>query len=66
MTNDIMHYILSDKDNVSINGRISEMVGQLPIRMSKVRFYDHIKDAFTLYHGAQKQTIDDFYYSLST
>lgn len=47
MTNDIMHYILSDKDNVSINGRISEMVGQLPIRMSKVRFYDHIKDAFT-------------------
>lgn len=66
MTNDIMHYILSDKDNVSINGRISEMVGQLPIRMSKARFYDHIKDAFTLYHGAQKQTIDDFYYSLST
>lgn len=45
MTNDIMHYILSDKDNVSINGRISEMVGQLPIRMSKARFYDHIKDA---------------------
>ena len=38
MTNDIMHYILSDKDNVSINGRISEMVGQLPIRMSKARF----------------------------
>ena len=34
--------------------------------MSKARFYDHIKDAFTLYHGAQKQTIDDFYYSLST
>lgn len=66
MTNDIMHYIFSDKDNVSINSRISDIVGQLPVRMSKGKFYDHISDAFTLYHGAQKQTIDDFYYSLST
>lgn len=66
MTNDIMHYIFSDKDNVSINSRISDIIGQLPVRMSKGKFYDHISDAFTLYHGAQKQTIDDFYYSLST
>lgn len=66
MTNDIMHYIFSDKDNVSINARISDIVGQLPVRMSKGKFYDHISEAFTLYHGAQKKTIDDFYYSLST
>ena len=66
MTNDIMHYIFSDKDNVSINARISDIVGQLPVRMSKGKFYDHISEAFTLYHGAQKNTIDDFYYSLST
>ena len=66
MTNDIMHYIFSDKDNVSINARISDIVGQLPVRMSKGKFYEHISDAFTLYHGAQKKTIDDFYYSLST
>ncbi len=66
MTNDIMHYILSDKDNVVINGKISEIVGQLPMRISKAKFFDYIKDAFTLYHGAQKQTIDDFYYALST
>lgn len=66
MTNDIMHYIFQDKDNVSINARISDIVGQLPVRMSKGKFYEHINDAFTLYHGAQKKTIDDFYYSLST
>ena len=68
MTNDIMHYILSDKDNVSINGRISEMVGQLPIRMSKARFYDHIKDAFTLYHADKDsmffKDMNDFYVTL--
>lgn len=66
MTNDIMHYILSDKDNVVINGKISEMVGQLPVRMLKDRFYEHIRDAFTLYHGARKDSIDDFFYTLST
>lgn len=66
LTNDVMHYILSDKDNVAINGKISEIVGQLPVRMSKGAFFEHIKDAFTLYHGAQKGTIDDFYYTLST
>lgn len=66
MTNDIMHYFFSDRDNVSINGRITDIISQLPVRISKARFYDYISDAFTLYHGAQKKTIDDFYYSLST
>ena len=66
MTNDIMHYILSDKDNVVINSKISEIVGQLPIRMLKDVFYEHIRDAFTLYHGSSKQSVDDFYYALST
>lgn len=66
MTNDIMHYILSDKDNVVINSKISEIVGQLPVRMMKQKFFEYISDAFTLYHGAGKNSIDDFYYALST
>lgn len=66
LTNDVMHYILKDKDNVVINTKISEIIGQLPMRMSKGKFYDHIEDAFSLHHGAMKKTIDDFYYSLST
>lgn len=66
LTNDIMHYILADKDNVVINSKISEVVGQLPMRLSKNKFYEYIKDAFSLYHGAQKGTIDDFAYALRT
>ena len=34
--------------------------------MLKDRFFEHIRDAFTLYHGAGKDSIDDFYYTLST
>lgn len=66
LTNDLIHYILSDKDNVVIHSKISEIVEQLPMRLSKGKFYDYLTDAFTLYHGAQKGTIDDFVYSLKT
>jgi hypothetical protein len=66
LTNDIMHYILQDNDNVVVNSKISEVVGQLPMRLSKNKFYEYIKDAFSLYHGAQKGTIDDFVYALKT
>ena len=65
-TNDIMHYILADKENIVVNSKISEIVGQLPIRMSKNKFFEYINEAFSLYHGAQKQTIDDFLYTLKT
>ncbi|MDO5402146.1 MAG: hypothetical protein Q4F11_01795 [Eubacteriales bacterium] len=66
LTNDIMHYILADKDNVVINSKISEIVGQLPMRLSREKFFEYLREAFTLYHGAQKSTIDDFAYTLRT
>ncbi|MBQ4284346.1 MAG: hypothetical protein IJB96_10525, partial [Lachnospira sp.] len=66
LTNDLIHYILSDKDNVVIHSKIAEVVEQLPMRLSRNKFYDYLRDAFSLYHGAQKGTIDDFVYSLKT
>lgn len=66
LTNDLMHYILADKDNVVINSKISEIVGQLPMRLSRNKFFEYLREAFSLYHGAQRQTIDDFVYALKT
>ncbi|MGN0480786.1 MAG: hypothetical protein ACI4EV_04380, partial [Lachnospiraceae bacterium] len=65
-TNDLMHYILSDKDNVVINGKIAEVVTQLPMRLTKNSFIEHVHDAFTLYKGAYVTTVKDFVYNLST
>ncbi len=36
LTNDLMHYILSDKDSVAVNNRISEVVEQLPMRCPRI------------------------------
>ncbi len=66
LTNDLMHYILSDKDNVVINGKIAEVVTQLPMRLTKNSFLEHVKDAFSLYKGAYVSTVRDFVYNLST
>lgn len=66
LTNDLIHYIISDNDNVVIHSKIAEIIGQLPMRLSKNKFYEYLREAFSLYHGAQKGTIQDFAYSLRT
>lgn len=66
LTNDLMHYILSDKDSVAVNNRISEVVEQLPMRLSKNKFYEYLRDSFSLYKDAQIGTVDDFAYTLGT
>jgi len=62
----LMHYILKDKDSMVTNSKIAEIIGQLPIRLSKNKFFEYITDSFSLYRGAQKGTIDDFVYTLRT
>lgn len=64
LTNDVMHYIISDKD--SVNVRISEIISQLPIRITKTKFYERISDAFSLYKGNEKSAFDEFVYMIRT
>lgn len=61
-TNDMMHYIISDKEYV--NARISEIIRQLPVRITKNKFFERIKDAFSLYKDSEKQSFDEFIYML--
>lgn len=63
---DIAHYVVSDKDNAVVNMKISMVVSQLPMRLSKNKFYDMIKDAFSLYKDSEKLSVRDFSYMLKT
>ena len=62
--NELLQNIFSDKDNTVVNAKISDMVGQLPIRLTKQKFFEHLRDAFSLYKGADKASIDSFVYML--
>lgn len=63
---DIMNYILSDKDSVVMNSHIADIVGQLPLRLTKNKFFELVKDAFMLYRGQETKSVKDFVYMLDT
>ena len=46
--------------------KIRLVAGQLPVRMTREKFYDCIREAFTLYKGSDKASVDGFVYVLET
>lgn len=63
---DILRYVVSDKDTANINIKITEIIGQLPIRMTRQRYFEIIQDSFFLYKEADKASLEDFIYMLRT
>lgn len=61
---DIINYIVSDKDNTVVNMKIGQVVSQIPMRLSKNKFFELLRDAFTLYKGSDTAAVDDFIYML--
>lgn len=59
-------YLFSDKDTSVMQEKIRLVVGQLPVRMTRDKFYDCIREAFTLYKGSDKASVDGFVYVLET
>lgn len=62
--NELLTNLFSDKDNTVINAKIADMIGQLPIRITKQKYFEHISDAFSLYKGTDKSGVDSFVYML--
>ena len=56
----VVNYIFSNNDNVVINGKIREVIGQLPVRMSKDKFFDLVSDALSIYKGGKLEALDTF------
>lgn len=61
---DILSYIVSDKDNSVVNMKIGQVVSQIPMRLSKNKFFELLHDAFTLYKGSDTAAVEDFIYML--
>lgn len=64
--NSIMAYILSDKDNVVMNTKICETVRELPVRMTKSKFFELLHSGMLVYKDGEKQSINDFLFMLRT
>lgn len=65
-TRKLMQFILEDEDNMMVNSKIKEIIGQLPIRMTKNKFYDMISNGLTIYNGSTKDSVQDFLYMIKS
>lgn len=66
LTEELLTYILSDKDNVVINGKIAEIVRQLPVRMTKNKFFELLTAGIGVYKGSEISSVEDFLFMLKT
>ncbi len=63
---EILKYIFMDNDNMMINIRIQQMLSQLPVRMSRGKFCDLLKNSLELYIEAESSTVDHFLYMIES
>ncbi len=63
---EVVRYIFDTRDNVIINEKIKEVIGQLPVRLTKSRYFDLIKDSISVYKGAERSSLDGYLYMLKT
>ena len=65
-TKELMQYMLSGNDKALVNMRIAEAVRQLPLRMTKSRFFELLKEGIKVYKDSEKTSVDDFIYMVSS
>lgn len=56
----VFQYLFSDNDKMLINSKIQMVTAQLPIRMTKIRFFDYLTDTLLIYKGSEKSSVNDF------
>jgi hypothetical protein len=62
----VIQYIFHTKDNMVINEKIKEIIGQLPIRMTKTKFFELVKNSLSIYKDGDKSSVDTYLYMLET
>lgn len=54
------NYIFSENDSVVINSKLQLVMAQLPVRMTKNKFYDVVTNTLSIYKGGDKKAVNDF------
>ena len=53
-------FVFSENDKMLVNTRIQEFIAQLPVRMTKDRFFDIISNSLFIYRGGEQRAVEDF------
>ena len=63
---DLVNFIFASQDNVTISDNIRFALGQLPMRMTRSRYFELIRDSISVYKGSDKSSLDSFLYMFRT
>lgn len=63
---EILRFIFDTEDNLIINEKIKGIIGQLPIRITKQKFFELLKGSMKAYLGADVSSLDSYLYMLKT
>lgn len=59
-------FISGSKESSLMNSRIQEVVSQLPIRLTKQKFFSLVMEGLSVYIGSPKESLDGIMYTLRT
>lgn len=62
----VMGYITAERDSMVMNQRIQEVIGQLPLRLTRQKYYGMVEEAMKAYVGADRDSLDREMYLLRT
>lgn len=66
MKDQVMEYLLSDRDRTAMQLRTVQVVEQLPMRMAKGRFFQILEDGLSVYKGSEKKSVEEVLYMIRT
>ena len=56
----LFKYIFNDNDKMVINSKVQMVTAQLPVRMTKSKFYDYLNETLNIYNGSDISSVDSF------
>lgn len=63
---EILNYLTIDNDKSIRQVKTVKMIEQLPMRMTRSKFFQILQDGLTVYIGSEKQSVKDLMYMLRT
>ncbi len=63
---EILRYIFNSEDNFIINEKIKDIIGQLPIRITKQKYFELLRGSLQAYLGADASSFDTYLYMIKT
>lgn len=60
----IMSYIMDSEDSFVVNERIRSVLGQLPVRFTREKFFALVEEGLSVYEGDTRRSLNDMLYVL--